>query len=137
MLLECGQGEKPPGEQRIDLTPAEPVRGRLLDPDGKPLTGVQVRGLNRDRGRVVEPLPGTEFVASPPHPDRPRRLAFRHDGRKLVGTAVVAAGLAKPIEVRLEPWGSVFGRLVDTEGRPVAKASIFSPCRHNARDRRW
>ena len=39
---------------------------------------------------------------------------------------VVAAGLAKPIEIRLEQCGTVAGRLLDNEGRPVPKASIFA-----------
>ena len=115
---------KPPDEQVIELTPAEPVRGRFVDPAGKPLAGVTVRGLHQTGDSWSEPLPDAEFTARPPHPDRPRRLTFRHDGRKLVGTTVVTAGSAQPAEFKLEPWASVTGRLLDTDGRPVARASI-------------
>lgn len=111
----------------IELTPAEPVRGRLLDPDGKPLAGVRVRGLREAGEDWSAPLGPAEFTAAPPHPDRPRRLAFRHDGRKLVGTAVVAAGSAKPVEFKLEPWATVTGRLLDADGKPIARASVFAP----------
>jgi hypothetical protein len=119
--------KKPPGEQAIELTPAEPVRGRLLDPDGKPLRAVRVRGLNQSEDDWSDPLRDPEFTAAPPHPDRPRRLTFRHDERKLVGTAVVQGGSEKAVEFKLEAWGSVTGRLVDAEGKPVTPASLFAP----------
>jgi len=119
--------KKPPGEQAIDLTPAEPVRGRLLDPDGKPLRGVRVRGLRQSEDDWSDPLGDAEFIASPPHPDRPRRMSFRHEERKLVGTAVVASGSAKPVEFKLEPWCTLTGRLVDADRKPLTSASIFAP----------
>jgi RNA polymerase sigma factor (sigma-70 family) len=126
VLLNVDKG-KPPTEQKIELTPAEPVRGTLLDPAGKPLAGVKVRGLQQSGDDWSEPLREAEFTGSPPHPDRPRRLVFRHDGRKLVGTAVVAAGSARPAEFRLESWSTVTGRLVDADGKPIAGVSIYAP----------
>jgi hypothetical protein len=119
--------DKPQVGIGIELTPAEPVRGRLLDPDGKPLTGVRVRGLRQNGDDWSDPLRAAEFTAAPPHPDRPRRLAFRHDGRKLVGTAVVAAGSARPVEFKLEPWATLTGRLLDADGKPVGRVSVYAP----------
>ncbi|HKB02630.1 MAG TPA: sigma-70 family RNA polymerase sigma factor [Gemmataceae bacterium] len=121
--------KKPPGEQVIELAPAEPVRGRLLDPDGKPLLGVRVRGLNRSEDDWSAPLRDAEFTAAPPHPDRPRRLTFRQDDRKLVRAAEVKVGSERPVEIKLEPWSSLTGRLVDVEGKPVTPASVFAPGR--------
>jgi len=128
VLLDVDKA-KPPPEQRIELTPAEPVRGRFVDPDGKPLSGVRVRGLNQTDDDWSAPLRGDTFTAAPPHLERPRRLVFRHDGRKLVGTALVAAGSAKPTEFKLEPWASITGRLVDDERMPIARAHIHAPAR--------
>jgi RNA polymerase sigma factor (sigma-70 family) len=119
---------KPPEEQVIELTPAEPVRGRFIDQVSKPLEGVTVRGLSQSGDSWSDPL-AAEFTARPPHPDRPRRLTFRHDERKLVGTAVVASGSVQPVEFKLEPWAALTGRLVDADGKPVARASIFAPGR--------
>jgi Carboxypeptidase regulatory-like domain len=45
----------------------------------------------------------------------------------LLGTAVVAAGSAKPVEFKLEPWATLTGRLLDAEGKPVARASVYAP----------
>jgi protocatechuate 3,4-dioxygenase beta subunit len=119
--------KSPPAEQAIELTPAAPVRGRLLDPDGKPLRGVRVRGLSTSEDDWSDPLRDAEFTAAPPHPDRPRRMTFRQSERKLVGTAVVVAGSAKPVDFKLEPWGELTGRLLDTDGKPIAGASIYAP----------
>jgi RNA polymerase sigma factor (sigma-70 family) len=120
---------KPPEEQVIELTPAEPIHGRIVDPDGKPLSGAIVRGLHQTSEAWSDPLLAAEFTAQPPHPDRPRRLMFRHDGRKLIGAAVVAAGSNKPVDFKLEPWATLTGRLLDADGKPVAKASIYAPGR--------
>jgi RNA polymerase sigma factor (sigma-70 family) len=125
ILLLKVDADHPPAEQVIELTPAEPIRGRLVGPDGKPLDRVNVRGLHQTGDHLSEPLPGAEFQARPPHPERPRRLMFRHDGRKLVGSALVKAGSAEPVEFKLEPWASVTGRLLDTDGRPVARAMLY------------
>jgi RNA polymerase sigma factor (sigma-70 family) len=118
---------KPPDEQVIALTAVEPVRGRFVDPDGKPLAGVRVRGLTHTGEYWSDSLPSAEFTAQPPHPDRPRRLTFRHDVRKLVGTVVVSGGSAEPVDFRLEPWATLTGRLVDADGRPVARAMLYVP----------
>jgi RNA polymerase sigma factor (sigma-70 family) len=116
---------KPADEQVIELTPAEPVRGQFVDPDGQPLIGVQVRGLHLSGETWSNPLTTAEFTAAPVRPDRPRRLTFRHDGRKLVGTAVVTERNAKPLDFKLESWATVTGRLMDVDGTPPAQARVF------------
>lgn len=114
---------RPPMEQVIELTAAEPVRGRVVDPGGKPLDDVRICGLLEARESWSSPRTG-EFLARPPHPERPRRLMFRHDGRKLIGTAVVTAGSAKPVEFKVQPWATLIGRLVDGDGRPISRALV-------------
>ena len=118
---------KPPAEQVIELTPAEPIRGRFVDPDGQPLVGVTVRGLARTGDIGSAALATADFTARPPHPDRPRRLTYRHDGKKLVGTTIIAAGSAKAIELKLEPWATLTGRLLDADGKPIVRATIYAP----------
>jgi hypothetical protein len=123
ILLLDVNADKPPGEQRIELTPAEPIRGRILDPDGKPLTGVRIRGMKSASDDWLGPLASADFTATPPHPDRPRRLTFRHEGRKLVGT-LLATSDGKPIEVKLASWGTLTGRFVEVDGKPIAHATL-------------
>jgi hypothetical protein len=50
-----------------------------------------------------------------------------HEGRKLIGTAFLKGDEVGPITIKLQPWGSVAGRIVDDEGRPRKGMFIGSP----------
>jgi RNA polymerase sigma factor (sigma-70 family) len=121
VLMDVEQA-KPPGDVVITLTPADPIRGRVLDPDGKPLAGARVRGLMANNGHLSRPLPSAGFEASPLNPDRPRHFYIRHDARKLAGTVVVFKSGTEPIDVTLRPWGSVTGRVREPDGKPAQYA---------------
>src|SRR5262249_14123111 len=57
-------------------------RGRLLDPDGQPLTGAEAMNLTpASVWKTV--LPGAEFTAEALNPAKSRRLLFWHHDRKL------------------------------------------------------
>jgi hypothetical protein len=113
---------QPPDELVVTLTPADPVRGRVLDPDGKPLIGARGRGLLGEDGSLSQPLPTAEFEASPLRPGRSRFLYFRHTTRKLAGVAGVSKAGAGPVDVTLRPWGSVTGRVLEANGSPAGHA---------------
>src|SRR5947209_1887205 len=49
---------------------------------------------------------------------RPRRVILTHDGRKLAGSVYLKGDEVGPLTVRLQPSGTVTGRIVDEEGRP-------------------
>ena len=57
-------------------------------------------------------------------PDAAEAIYFRHAGRKLVGFLLARGDEAEPYTVRLVPWGTIAGRLVDAEGRPRPKAHL-------------
>jgi len=94
---------------------------RVLDPDGKPLTGVTVEG----KGAVVTKMPGVISV-SKLNPMRPKRFTFRHDDRKLVGFLLARGDEAEPYTVRLHPWGTIIGRLIDAEDKPRPGALLMT-----------
>ena len=94
---------------------------RLLDPDGQPLDGVTAEG----EGAEATGTPGVMTV-SKLNPMRPRRFIFRHDGRKLVGFLLARGDEAEPYTVRLQPWGTIVGRLVEAEGRPRPRAHLMT-----------
>src|SRR5262249_51307581 len=75
----------------IALTPAVRVKGTVIDPDGRPLTGMQAAGLGPPnlnflvRGQLGERDPkdehrlkSAEFIAEGVHPNEPRKLVFVH-----------------------------------------------------------
>jgi hypothetical protein len=92
---------------------------RLLDPEGQALDGVNAEG----RGAEATKTPGV-ITVSKLNPMRPSRFAFHHAGRKLVGYLRARGDEAEPYTVRLAPWGTITGRLVDAQGKPLPGAKL-------------
>ena len=113
------------GEVKIELTVE---RGRtakiaLQDADGKPLAGVVASGVTAHwpiTYKLSEPT-ATVFALDP---KKPRRLVFLHPEKKLGGTAIVRGDEKEPVVVKLAPLGTVTGRFVDTDGVPLAGATV-------------
>src|SRR5262249_37532507 len=112
-----------PITQEIVLERAPPVSMRLLDPDGKPLTGAHVLGLN---GVRWEEQKSAEIVLQGWNPRRPKLLEFRHDERKLVGHVELTAATRSLVKVTLRPWGEITGRLIGPDDKPVGGVSLFA-----------
>jgi RNA polymerase sigma factor (sigma-70 family) len=100
-----------PLEAEVVMERDRPRKVAVLGPDGSPLSGVTADG--------AEPTaePGV-FSVSKLNPLRPSRITFRHDGSKLVGFLMARGDEEAPYSVRLQPWATITGRLVDAEGRP-------------------
>lgn len=113
---------KKPKAYTITLDPGVAVKVRVLDPDGKPLAGAGVGGLST--WSLWAPDQKAELELSQYNPDRPRPLVFLHPGKGLGKLVEPKTGDAGPWEVRLDPTGSVTGRLVTEDGGPVANAVL-------------
>src|SRR5262249_3319309 len=104
------------------LEPGLSRKGRLIDPDGQPLTGAETMGLTH-RGAALPAnrpsWPGAEFTAEARNLARPRRLLFWHHERKLAGTVVLRGGEPEPVTVTLQPLATVTGRAVLKNGEPL------------------
>jgi hypothetical protein len=103
--------------REIRLDPGRVVEGTLVDAEGKAIEGAEVYGL-QNLG-YWEKLPGTStFKAVSLVPARGMRaLVFRHEGRKLAGWVEVRGDEKERPRVRLEPWASATGRLLDPGGK--------------------
>jgi RNA polymerase sigma factor (sigma-70 family) len=101
-------------------------QGRLLDPDGRPLTGARFVGLNASprRSRNLEPLPGAEFTAEALNLAKPRRLLFWHEDRKLAGTVVLRGDEPEPVTVTLHPLATLTGRALSKTGEPLVGHAV-------------
>jgi RNA polymerase sigma factor (sigma-70 family) len=118
----------------IELDRGKKVTGTVVDPDGKPLAGAKALGLTALGGGAVSLKDGS-FTAQALNPARPRTVAFVHKERKLAGHVALRGNEREPVTVKLEPWGTVTGRALDEEGRPLADAEFHVS--YHANSIRW
>jgi RNA polymerase sigma factor (sigma-70 family) len=96
---------------------------RIEDPEGKPLTGTMVAGMTAMRP-IVHPIKDATCTIFALDPKKPRRLLFLHVERNLGGSLTVRGDEKEPLTARLAPVGTVTGRLLDSEGRPIVGAFV-------------
>ncbi|QJW99885.1 hypothetical protein FTUN_7508 [Frigoriglobus tundricola] len=113
----------------LELDRGLTAAGRLVDGGGKPLAGAKAHGLRRGlpgQGGWV-PTADATFTVTALRAGEKRRVMFVHPERKLAGAAVAVGGAKEPLEVRMEPWGEVTGRLVGVNGEPARGRVDLSP----------
>jgi RNA polymerase sigma factor (sigma-70 family) len=124
VLLEPGEKDEALVKD-VALEPAKflTVKGRVVGPDGKPLTGVTVRGLIG--GFDERTLTGDDFTVERIDPRVNRQLAFYREDKKLgLFLKELDVKAPEPLIVKLQPCGSASGRLVDPDGLPLAGVRI-------------
>jgi hypothetical protein len=101
------------------------AKGKVMGPDGEPLKGALVAGL-RDgwSGDTFGPLETAEFTVLGLESGRSRLLCFAHEDKKLAGSTVIRGDEKGPITVKLAPWATVAGRLLDKDGAPIKNAEL-------------
>jgi hypothetical protein len=111
----------------LQVDPGKSVPIEVVGPDGGPLGDTEVKGLHElfQSGPVPQPSSSFEVVAL--DPSKPRRVIVLHEVRKLIGSALLKGDETGPVTIKLEPWGSVSGRIVDDEGHPRKAMFINSP----------
>jgi hypothetical protein len=107
----------------VALETARKLRGQVVGPDGQPVSGVFAYGLwpNVFSWTV---LPADTFTVMELNPRRSRALYLHHPDKGLGTAREIRSDEAEPITVRLEPCGSFTGRLLDTDGQPVANLTV-------------
>src|SRR5262249_7840873 len=121
VLLEPGEKEEGLVKD-VALEPPQTVKGQVVGPDGEPLTGVTAFGLVR---YGEETLKGSEFTVRGLNPRANRPVVFSHKEKNL-GCLVKewSRAASGPLTVKLQPCGSLAGRIVDQDGQPVAGLRI-------------
>ncbi len=116
-----------PAPLDLQADPGRSVAIEVVDPSGQPLGGTKVKG----KAELFPTAPFDEesanFEIHALDPSQPRRVVITHEGRKLIGSIYLKGDEAGPITVRLTPWGTVAGRIVDDEGKPRKGVFIGSP----------
>ncbi len=101
------------------LDPGKSRPGAVEGPDGKPLAGCVV--LNLSRGTMstnMVTLTSGSFRAIALDERQPRPLFFHHAEKKLAAVVMVKGDENGPLRVRLQPSGTITGRLIDDDGQP-------------------
>src|SRR5262249_22513401 len=97
-----------------------PRRVSLSDPAGNPVVGA-VAHMYEKHGpyEVEEHLRAASFPLTGLQPDRDQRTTFVKADRQLIGVLKARGDGEAPYTVRMQPWGSVTGRLVEADGKPL------------------
>jgi RNA polymerase sigma factor (sigma-70 family) len=103
-------------KQEMALEPAQKLKVTVLGVDGKPVAGLKIRGRKQDGEH--EDWAGSDFTMIRPDPKRPRTLVVVHEATRQIGTLALKGDETGPLEIRLQPWGIVTGRLVNADGEP-------------------
>ena len=113
----------------LAVDPGRTVTGVLQGPDGQPLAGALAFGLRfNDHGPYWEPsddpLPTAAFTVYGIRTSERRKVVFLHNKRRLARSLVPTGNEKSPMTVKLEPWGTVTGRLIDASGRSLAGVGL-------------
>jgi len=133
VLIEPGEKEE---KLTRDVALERPLerKGRVVGPDDRPLAGVTVYGHTRGRGLTrggVETLKEDEFIVRSVNPRANRPLIFYHKDKNLGFYLKDLRGEAPgPLSVKLQPCGSISGRMVDPDGLPLAGVFVNVDDRH-------
>ncbi len=100
------------------------VNGKVVDQAGQPVVGARYSG--RTDVPIWHATNGDAFYVAGYQRDKPRRLTFVHRGRRLAGTLLLEGPQDKELQVQLQPWGSIHGRVVDELGEPIPNFVLFS-----------
>jgi RNA polymerase sigma factor (sigma-70 family) len=105
----------------VRLDPGKTVKGTILDPDGKPLAGVSIRGPLLYVS--IGDLPSAAFTIPAVNPDKPAAYFFEHK-KKLAAAVLLKGNEAEGFTLKLKPTATITGRLVTEDGEPIRNGFI-------------
>jgi 5-hydroxyisourate hydrolase-like protein (transthyretin family) len=102
------------------------IRGQVLDPDGKPLPAAKLVFLGEQEMPENIGASGSDgaFSVTVPKLGSPHYLLALKDGAGLDFVELSQDKIADPIELRLVKDNVIHGRVVDTEGKPIAGVRV-------------
>lgn len=119
-----------PDEKPLELSATvardRPRQVSLVDSQGQPVIGVRPRGLTFHPWDSEPALRTASFSLSGLHPDRSQRITFLHEPAKLIGFLMARGDSDAPYTVKMQPWATITGRIVDEFGKPLpAKSKVL------------
>ncbi|HTU89470.1 MAG TPA: sigma factor-like helix-turn-helix DNA-binding protein, partial [Gemmataceae bacterium] len=111
-------------EQDIVLERASALSIQIRDAEGKALTDVWVAGSAPEDWYPAIQCKEANCTAYQVEPEKPRLMIFYHPERKLAGTLTLKGAEKPPVTAKLGPAGSIKGRLLDAEGKPLVGVAV-------------
>ena len=113
----------------LQVDPGRTVQGTIVGPDDRPVIGgVEIQTLD-----VFQRSQDTAWFTSTFEVKGlltgADRLDFFHAGRKLAGSLRLKGDETGKLTVKLQPWGTVVGRILDEDGNPRTNLELFTPYR--------
>lgn len=110
----------------LQVDPGRTITVKAVDPDGKPVAGTMASGVTDLFSFIAYPQSSSEIEVFALAPSHPRRVIVTHAGRKLIGSVYLKGDEPSPLTLRLQPSGTIVGRVVDEDGKPRGGISIGS-----------
>jgi hypothetical protein len=110
-------------EHNIILERAPALTVQIQDAEGKPLGGVYVAGI-RSQGHWPTYCSESTCSAYGIQPGSSRLMLFYHRARNLAGAIALKGGEKQPATVKLGPMGTLKGRLLVADGKPLAGVRV-------------
>jgi len=107
----------------VELEPSTKTAVPVVDADGRPVSGVKATGIEDRQYAVALDLPNAALTVYNLDVAKKRLVAVAQEKRKLVGTLQLNLGTKDPV-VKLGVGGSVTGRAVDRDGKPLAGLEV-------------
>jgi RNA polymerase sigma factor (sigma-70 family) len=95
----------------------------IEDAEGRPVRGAWATGIGSTGHSPVQIHEAACSVFGV-EAGKPRLVVFVHTGRKIGGTLTLTGKEKQPAVVRLWPMGSIKGRLLDRDGKPLARVVV-------------
>jgi RNA polymerase sigma factor (sigma-70 family) len=111
-------------EQDLLLEPSATLKVLVRDAAGKALTGARVAGTRPEDYFSPDNCRTDTCTVYDLQPGKTRLLVFFHPGQALAGTLMLNGDEKTPVIATLRPTGSVKGRLVGEDGKPLTGVPI-------------
>jgi len=110
----------------ITLDPGRTLTGTVVGPDGKPLSGARMGGVEGWSIHSWEHTtqPTAKFTVYGVKAGEQRYVLAMHEEKQLAGLLMIQGEEKGPLTLQLKPWAVVSGRLVTSNGQPRSKAEL-------------
>jgi RNA polymerase sigma factor (sigma-70 family) len=110
----------------LQVDPGGTLIVNVVDPEGKSIGGTVAAGIGDLSPSIEYPQESSTIEIHALDPSKPRRVTVTHRGRKLIGSVYLKGNESGQLTLRLQPWGTITGRIIDDEGAPRGGMSLIS-----------